>query len=147
MARESDFLLGFGFGLEIQGAMTGVFQEISGLGSENEIVEQKIVQNGKEVIQKVPGRLKFTDVTLKTGIVKNNKEIWAWRKLVEEGKITEARKNASIVALDRAGQPAARWEFINMWPSKVSGPQFQADSNSFVMEELSLTFEDYRRTL
>jgi phage tail-like protein len=144
MARESDFLLGFGFGLEVQGAVTGVFQEISGLGSENEIVEQKIVQNGKEVIQKVPGRLKFTDVTLKAGIT-SNKEIWAWRKMVEEGKITEARKNAAIIALDRTGAPVARWEFLNMWPSKVSGPQFQADSNSFIMEEVSLTFEDYRR--
>jgi len=41
MARESDFLLGFAFTLETQGSLTGVFQEISGLGSENELVEQK----------------------------------------------------------------------------------------------------------
>jgi phage tail-like protein len=146
MARESDFLLGFGFTLETQGTVTGVFQEISGLGSENEVVEQKIIQGGKEVIQKVPGRLKFTDVTMKQGITKN-KEIWNWRKLVEEGNITSARKNATITALDRAGKPAAQWSFVNMWPTKVSGPQFQADSNSFVMEEVSLTFENYKRDL
>ncbi|MBW4436953.1 MAG: phage tail protein [Pleurocapsa minor GSE-CHR-MK-17-07R] len=146
MARESDFLLGFGFTLEVQGQLTGVFQEISGLGSENEVVEQKIMQNGKEVIQKVPGRLKFTDVTLKAGITKNL-EIWNWRKMVEEGKIMSARKNAMITALDRAGQPSAQWTFVNMWPSKVSGPQFQADSNSFVMEEVTLTFENYKREM
>lgn len=146
MARESDFLLGFAFILETQGAVTGVFQEISGLGSENELVEQKIIQNGKEVIQKVPGRLKFTDVTLKAGITKNM-EIWTWRKMVEEGKIATARKNATITAMDRAGTPAAQWSFVNMWPSKVSGPQFQADANSFVMEEVTLTFENYKREL
>jgi phage tail-like protein len=146
MARETDFLLGFGFMLEVQGTLTGVFQEISGLGSENEVVEQKIIQGGKEVIQKVPGRLKFTDVTLKAGITKNF-DIWTWRKSVEEGQIATARKNATITALDRAGQPAASWDFVNMWPTKVSGPQFQADSNSFVMEEVTLTFENYKRTL
>jgi phage tail-like protein len=146
MARESDFLLGFGFMLEVQGQLTGVFQEISGLGSENEVVEQKIIQNGKEVIQKVPGRLKFTDVTLKAGITKN-KDIWVWRKMVEDGQITTARKNGTITALDRSGAPAASWEFTNLWPTKVSGPQFQADSNSFVMEEVTLTFENYKRTM
>jgi len=107
---------------------------------------KKIIQNGKEVIQKIPGRLKFTDVTLKAGITKNM-EIWTWRKMVEEGKITTARKNATITALDRSGTPAAQWSFVNMWPTKVSGPQFQADANSFVMEEVTLTFENYKREL
>src|SRR6266508_1678509 len=91
MARETDPLLGFNFGLDMGGKIKGFFTECSGLGSENEIVEHKVVsENGQEVVQKIPGRLKWNDITLKRGIT-SEMDIWKWRALVETGKVQEAR--------------------------------------------------------
>jgi len=140
-ARPTDPLIGFSFSLEVQGTLTGYFTEISGLGSETEIVEHKITDpQGRDVVQKIPGRLKFTDVTLKRGITAL-KDIWDWRKMVEDGNIVGARKHATITMYDQALSAIARWNLENAWPTKVSGPSLQSDSNAFGVEEVSITFE------
>ena len=144
--RESDPLVSYQFAVEVGGMVTGYFTEVSGMGSENEVIEQKVVtDNGQEVIQKVPGRLKWNEVTLKRGIT-DNLQIYEWRKLVEDGKMKEARKNCSIIMFDRNYTPAARWDFVNAWPSKVTGPDVKADSNDFGVEEVVLHHEGMTRT-
>lgn len=139
-ARE-DPLVGFHFMLEIQGAVTGYFTEVSGIGSESEIAEQKVVNDkGVQVVLKVPGRLKWGDVTLKRGLT-SNLEIWNWRKMIEDGNVKGARKNGSIVMYDQSLKPVAQWDFKNAWPSKVSGPSPKADSNELTVEELTIVHE------
>ena len=139
-ARE-DPLLGFNFGLEFQGAIAGYFTEISGVGSEHEIIEHKVVdKQGHEIIQKIPGRLKWGDITLKRGIT-SSLDLWEWRSLVEQGDMDGARKNGSIVMYDRTYTQVARWNFTNGWPSKVSGPTLKADSNEFGIEECVIVHE------
>jgi phage tail-like protein len=118
-----------------------LFTEVSGIGSEHEIVEQKVVdKNGREFVQKVPGRLKWQDVTLKRGIT-DKMDIWEWRKLVEDGKMKDARTNCSIIMMDRNYEDVARWNFMNAWPSKVSGPSVKSDSNEFGIEEVTIVHE------
>ena len=142
---REDPLLGFNFGLEFQGAVTGYFTEISGVGSEHEIIEHKVVDaHGHEIIQKIPGRLKWGDITLKRGIT-SSMDVWDWRRQVEQGEMDGARRNGSIVMLDRTYNEVARWNFINGWPSKVSGPTLKADSNEFGIEELVIVHEGITR--
>lgn len=144
--RETDPLNSFLFGLDVQGTLTGFFTEISGLGSENEIVEQKVVtHDGHQVIKKIPGRLKFTDVTLKRGVTAMM-DIWEWRKLVEDGNTQGARKNATVTMFDTSLKPVAEWHLENAWPTKVTGPSFQSDSNALGIEEVVITFESMKRT-
>jgi phage tail-like protein len=139
--RDSDPLVSFNFRLEIEGKLSGLFTEVSGIGSEHEIVEQKVVdKNGREFVQKVPGRLKWQDVTLKRGIT-DKMDIWEWRKLVEDGKMKDARTNCSIIMMDRNYEDVARWNFMNAWPSKVSGPSVKSDSNEFGIEEVTIVHE------
>jgi phage tail-like protein len=143
--RESDPLVGFNFRLEIEGKLAGYFTEVSGVGSENEIVEHKVVDDkGHEIVQKIPGRLKWQDVTLKRGIT-DKMDIWDWRKLVEEGKMKDARTNCSIIMMDRNYEDVARWDFVNAWPSKVTGPSVKSDSNEFGVEEVTLVHEGLTR--
>lgn len=140
-ARGSDPLVSFHFALEVSGAVSGFFTEINGLGSETEIVDHKVVTpNGQEVIQKIPGRLKWGEITLKRGVTAEM-DMWKWRKLVEDGKISDARKNGSIVMYDESLKEIARWNFVNGWPSKINGPQLQADSNAYGVEELTIVHE------
>lgn len=143
-ARE-DPLLGFNFALDVSGSVKGYFTEVSGIGSENEIVEQKVVnEKGIEVVLKIPGRLKWGDITLKRGIT-SNMDLWDWRQLVEDGKVKDARKNGSIVMYDRELKEAARWNFSNAWPSKISGPAPKADGNEIGVEELTIVHEFIKR--
>lgn len=143
-SRE-DPLVGYHFGVEIQGVVSGYFQEVSGLGSENEVVESKLVnEKGVEVVLKQPGRLKWENITLKRGIT-SNLDIWTWRKMVEDGDILSARQNGSIVMFDQSLSEVARWNFENAWPVKVTGPSPKADSNEVGVEELTVAHEFIER--
>ena len=140
-AMTEDPLLGFNFMLELEGAVAGYFTECTGIGSEHEVVEQKVVdKQGHELVRKVPGRLKLTDVSLKRGITSDLK-IWEWRDLVVQGKVIDARKNCTITMLSRDYKPVAIWHFSNAWPSKVTGPSLKADSNEIGVEEFTIVHE------
>ena len=141
VSSEEDPLVSFMFALEVQGAVTGFFTEVSGLGSETEVTEHLVVgPSGQQVVKKVPGRLKWEDMSFKRGIT-SNMDIWTWRKQVEDGDVTGARKNGSVIMYDQTGTEVARWDFENAWPSKVSGPQPSAESSDIGIEELTLVHE------
>lgn len=145
IADREDPLVSFNFGVEVQGQVTGFFTEVSGLGSESEVQEQKVVnEKGVQVVLKIPGRLKWGDITLKRGIT-SNMDLWDWRKMVEDGDVKSARKNGSIVMYDQTGGETARWEFENGWPSKISGPTPKSDSNDIGVEELTIVHEYINR--
>lgn len=140
MADENP-LVGFHFAIDIQGVVKGFFTECSGLGSEHEVIEHKVVNEGaQEIVQKIPGRLKWENITLKRGIT-SNMDIWKWRKQVEDGDVKGARKNGSIIMFDQTLAEVARWNFERAWPVKVTGPQPKADSNEVGIEELTITHE------
>lgn len=145
MAEREDPLVGFHFAIDLQDAVKGFFTECSGLGSEQEVIEHKVVtEKGQEVVLKLPGRLKWENITLKRGIT-SNLDIWKWRKDVEDGKVEEARKSGSIIMFDQKLKEIARWNFERAWPVKVSGPQVKADSNEIGIEELTIAHEYIER--
>jgi phage tail-like protein len=144
--RATDPLVGFHFMIEVQGEVSGLFTEIAGLGSESEVIDHKVVdEQGHEFIQKIPGRMKYTDVTLKRGITAVM-DFWTWRAKVEAGDLVGARKNGTITMFDQSYTPVAQWTFENGWPSKVTGPNFQSDSNAYGVEEMTVVFERMERT-
>ena len=144
MADHEDQLVSFHFAIDIQGVIAGFFTECSGLGSETEIVEHKVVKDGVEVVMKIPGRLKWENIVMKRGIT-SNMDIWTWRKQVETGDVAGARRDGSIIMYDQTLSEVARWNFIRGWPSKVTGPSVKSDSNEIGVEELTITHEYIER--
>ncbi|MGH9226470.1 MAG: phage tail protein [Acidimicrobiales bacterium] len=143
--RDTDPLVGFTFGLDIDGLSMGYFTECGGLGSENDVIPHEVVDNsGHEVVQKIPGRLKWDDISLKRGITADM-HIWDWRQQVEEGKMKDARRNGSVIMYDRNYEEVARWNFINGWPSKVTGPTLDAKSTDIGVEEITIVHEGIDR--
>ncbi|MBC7236260.1 MAG: phage tail protein [Chloroflexi bacterium] len=141
MPDREDPLVGYHFAVDIQGVVTGYFTECSGLGSEHEVIEHKVVtEAGQEVVLKLPGRLKWDNIVLKRGIT-SNMDIWDWRKQVENGDVAGARRDGSIVMYDQQLNEVARWNFERAWPLKVSGPSPKADSNEIGIEELTICHE------
>jgi phage tail-like protein len=145
MAEAKDALISSFFYLEVTGKLVGAFREVTNLGSENSVVEQKERgPDGKFVLKKLPGTLKWNDITLKQGLT-DNMDMWKWRKMVEEGDVVKARANGSITMMDTTGKPVAKWTLLNCWPSKLSGPAGKADGNEVAVQELTLTHEGYER--
>ena len=143
--RESDPLVGFTFGLEIDQVAMGFFTECSGLGSSNEVIDHKVVDaNGHEMVQKIPGRLAWEDISLKRGIT-GDLGLWKWREDVEKGIMKDARRHGSVVMYDRNYEEIARWNFENGWPSKVTGPSLNAGSNDIGIEEMTIVHEGIDR--
>ena len=139
-----DPLVSFQYKIDVGGVITGYFTECSGLGSETELVEHKIQEGGVDIIQMLPGRLKWEQIKLKRGIT-DQLDFWDWRKLVEDGLMSDARMNGSVFMLDQEGNEIAQWDFENGWPVKVSGPDLKADSNAFGVEEISIVHEGIKR--
>ena len=148
MGVKADPALSFHFSLDLAGSVSGYFMEVTGVGSENEITEHKIMDpNGKgQVVKKIPGRLKWTDITLKRGIT-SAMDMWNWRKQVTDGNVETARKNGSIIMYDQMGEIVARWDFVRGWPSKITGPSIKSDDNAVGVEELTISHEGIVRSV
>ncbi|MCB9437246.1 MAG: phage tail protein [Anaerolineales bacterium] len=144
-ALSGDPMVVHNFGLELAGKVTGFFTECSGIGSESEVTEHKVVgPNGQEIVRKIPGRLKWGDITLKRGIT-SNMDMWDWRQMVAEGTVSSARIDGSVVMYDQEGTEVARWNFEKGWPSKISGPSVKSDSSEIGVEEITIVHEGIER--
>ena len=133
------------FYLDIGGVITGHFRECSGLSSESEVIEHKAVdEKGRNIVFKIPGIIKYENLVLKRGVT-DDMAMWEWRKMVEDGKIVEARRDGSIIMYNQDNEAVARWNFYNAWPVKVSGPQLSAGSNEIAVEELTIAHEGMER--
>lgn len=140
-----DPLIGAWFSIEFQGTISGAFQECSGLSSENEVVEYKASgSNGEFVVKKLPGRPQWGNITLKRGVT-SDLQMWQWRQIIEKGDVDAARKNGTLTMYSTKGQPVAKWNFTNAWPTKVTGPSADATTNAVAVEELELAHEGIER--
>jgi len=139
-----DLLTTFSFHVELDGIDIGAFKEASGVDSETEIIEYKEAMGSRMVIRKVPGAMKWSDITLKKRIDAKT-DLWDWRKKVEEGDIDAARVNGSIVLYDSTDQEVARWNFEQGWPSKWKGADLNAGEDQVAVEEVTITHERLER--
>lgn len=127
--------------IEIDGVSLAQFQEMSGLSIERQVTEHRAtLPGGQEVIKKLPGPLKFGDITLQRAMTDND-ELYTWIQQVVEGRIDEARRNGSLVQYDTQFNEVNRWDFQNAWPSKWEGPSGKANANEVAVEKVTLTVE------
>lgn len=136
-AARRDPLASFNFIVDIEGIRAG-FAEISGLTNETTPIEYR---EGPEdiTVRKIPGQRKYTNIMLKRGFTLNGKDLWEWRKSVVEGRTR--RMSGTITLLDEGRRPALVWRFFEAWPSKWSGPAFNAKNNDIAIEELEIVHE------
>lgn len=134
----AETLVAMRWALECDGMTDAVFKEVSGLDSENQVVEVTHAgPKGTTTIYKIPGNVKYSNIVFRRGLT-DNKALYNWRKLVEDGKIQEARKNGTITMYAPDQSVVARYHFFNGWPCKLKGPQLDATKNEMVIEEMEL---------
>ena len=127
----------FNFAVEIDGIARAGFRECSGLDASQDPIEYREGTEGLTA-RKLPGLNKYSNITLKWGMTDDH-ELWDWRKKAMTGKVE--RKNGSIVLLDDTGAEKMRWNFREAWPTKWTGPSFNATGNEVAIETLEISHE------
>jgi phage tail-like protein len=131
----------FNFLVEIDGIARAAFHEVSGFDSTIDVIDHR--EGGENTtLRKLPGMTKHSNIVLKWGL-SDDIELYKWHRDAVNGNVQ--RKNGSIVLLDRQGQEKIRWNFINAWPSKWDGPDFNAEGNDVAIETLELAHEGVER--
>lgn len=128
----------FNFLVEIDGITEGGFRECSGLDTSTDPVDYREGTDPNHV-RKLSGLNKYSPITLKRGVTDSTK-LWEWRQTVLEGRAE--RRNMSIVLLNEAREEKWRWNLRNAWPSKWTGPSFNATSNEVAIETLEIVHEE-----
>jgi phage tail-like protein len=131
----------FRFLVEIDGVVQAGFSDVSGFGSNVEVIEYR--EGGDAAtVRKLPGKVSYPDITLKWGIT-DSRELYDWHLAAVNGAIQ--RKNGSIILLDDAAQEKLRWNFFGAWPSKWDGADFTAKGNDVAIDTLTVSCERVER--
>jgi phage tail-like protein len=125
------------FTVQIDGLTTGGFLEVSGLGTETEVVEFR--EGGSNDVRKLPGRTKWPPIVLKRGFT-GDRTLHDWAT-ANATTGTVIRRSVLVTVHNAQGQPVARWHIQHAWPSKWEGPSFKSSGNEVAMETLELVHE------
>jgi len=132
----------FHFELEWGGIRMG-FTEVSGLDFETEVIEYREGNLPTYNKTKQPGLTKFTDVTLKRGIVLDNFEYydqWFKTAMFQEKK-EQYRRTVTIKLLNEEHKAIIIWTLSKAWPSKIQSTDLKADANEVAIETMTLVHE------
>jgi hypothetical protein len=82
----------------------------------------------------------FETVVLRRALTAST-ELYDWRRAIVDGK--DDRRTVTIHQLDGpAGKIVNSWRLVGAWPSRWSGPGFNALESGVAFEELELSFDD-----
>jgi len=129
--------------VQIDGITKAGFREVSGLDAGTDSVDYRDGDDPTN-IRRLAGLQKFSNITLKRGIT-SDQDIWKWRLAIMDGKIKDNRKNGQIILLDDEGKEAAEWTFTDGWPTKWTGPSFNATANEVAIDTLEIAHEGLKR--
>ena len=128
----------FHFTVEGGGKRVG-FSEVTGLTQENQAIEYRDGSFPEYSSIKMPGLRKFSNVTLKRGIIKGDNDFFKWLSTVKLN--TVERRNLVISLLNEEHQPVMVWKVMNAFPVKVEGPALKASANEVAIESVELAHE------
>jgi phage tail-like protein len=143
-----DPVASYHFYVDVESVFQGTFREVSGMGSENPVIEYWSAGKGGETkFTKIPGRVKYNDITMKSGTTDDTLKLTKWREQVEQGKVNDARQNGTIWMFAQDNSPVASWRFYDAWPIKLVGPAANSNANEPAIEELTIAVEKLERNM
>jgi len=128
-------------GLKGKGTI-GRFAECGGLSVEYDILPYE--EGGQNAfVHKLRGRAKHPNLTLKRGVTNEN-ALMAWFFACKD---RAKRKDITLTMLGPDGQPVRQWGFAGAYPSKWTGPTFNAGSNNVATESLEIVHQGFTPVL
>jgi phage tail-like protein len=133
-------LVKFQFSVKI-GSDELLFQEVTGLSSETQVIEYRVGNSAVFSTVKMPGIKKFGNVTMKKGMFKDDKKLWDMYNKIKMN--TFERQTVVISLLDESNGVAMSWNLINAFPVKMSVSDLKADANEPAVETIELAHEGF----
>jgi len=133
----------FHFTVEWGGTRLG-FSEVGGLTQETQAIEYRDGEFKEYSSMKMPGLRKYSNITLKRGIVKSDNEFFQWLNTVKLNKIE--RRDLVISLLNEEHEPVMVWKVQSAWPVKVEGPALKASGNEVAIESIEVAHEGLELT-
>lgn len=130
----------FRFEVDLGVTLKGIaFQEVSGLDAENQIIEYRKSNSALFSTEKMPGIVKYGNITLKRGIFINDNAFWEWRSAIAMNTIK--RRTVCIRLLDESGKVTMQWTLQNAWPIKITGTDLKSEGSEVVIDTLEIAHE------
>jgi phage tail-like protein len=114
------------------------FKEVSGLDMEAQLIEYRGGDSKVFSTIKMPGIVKYGEVTLKNGVFASDDQFWAWFNQTQMNTIQRA--NLTISLVDRGGWPVMAWTLTKAWPTTVTGVVSRGN-NVVTIEQIRIAHE------
>lgn len=129
----------FQFSVVLRGNTLG-FSEVSGLTVEAQMLEYRDGMMKEFSTIKMPGMRKYSDITLKKGILVDDNGFYdLWKETADLGNVS--RGDVVISLLNEKQEAVMVWNAKNAWALKVEGPGLKASGNEVAVETLVLAHE------
>ena len=116
-----------------------MFNEITGLSSDSQVLNYRAGKNPEFSTAKMPGIKKYGNITFKRGICKDSKALMS---MINVGKLDTIKRNSvNINLLDENNNVAKSWTLTNAFPCKITAPDLKADGTDVAIESLELAHE------
>ena len=128
----------FHFQVDWGGTKIG-FTEVTGLDISTDVIEYREGSSLEYSKVKMPGLIKFSNLTFKRGTFKSDNEFFEWFNTIQLN--TVERRNVTISLLNENHEPVVAWKVKNAWPVKVQSTDLKADGNEVAIETMELAHE------
>jgi phage tail-like protein len=115
------------------------FAEVSGLTTETQVIEYRDGLSKEYSAKKMPGIPKYSNLTLKRGIIPADNEFFDWIKTTQLNKVE--RRDIIISLLNEEHTPVMTWKAVDAWPVKIEGPSLKSTGNEVAIESIELAHE------
>ena len=115
------------------------FQEVSGMDSENQVIEYRKSNSNFFSTEKMPGITNYGKVTLKRGIFVNDNLFWKWHNEIAMNTIK--RQTMLVKLLDEDGKITVQWQLNNAWPTKIVSTNLASDASEIAVDTLEIAHE------
>ena len=116
-----------------------IFQEVTGLSAEVQVIEYRGGSSKEFSTVKMPGIKKYGNVTLKKGMFKGDTTLYD--KFMLSKMNTNERATILIALLDESQAVAMSWTLANAFAVKITVSDMKSDGNEVAIESIELAHE------
>lgn len=121
------------------GGQSIAFTEVSGLDVETEIIEYRDGASPEFHKRKMPGMVKYTNITLKRGTFLGDNDFYKWWDTTSLNQVE--RRDLTISLLNESHTPVIVWKVKKAFPVKVQSTDLKADGNEVAIESMEIAHE------
>ena len=117
------------------------FTEVTGLDVQVEAIEYREGSSPEFSKVKMPGMVKFSNLTLKRGTMATDSDFFKWINALDPYTHTTQRREIIISLLNETHTPIMTWTAKNAFPVKYQASDLKSDGNEVAIETLEIAHE------